>query len=86
MNLRDVVGRSGTCSRKICFIRKSSIRKDAEPSVEDNPGNWFSLGQVRTVPLGTLDVILMRKDPPFDMEYVYTTYLLENAEKMVVWL
>ncbi|MCB1867975.1 MAG: glutathione synthase [Gammaproteobacteria bacterium] len=50
-------------------------------SVEDNPGNWFSLGQVRTVPLGTLDVILMRKDPPFDMEYVYTTYLLENAEK-----
>ena len=50
-------------------------------SVEDNPGNWFSLGQVRTVPLGTLDVILMRKDPPFDMEYIYTTYLLELAEK-----
>ena len=50
------------------------------------PATGSAFGQVRTVPLGTLDVILMRKDPPFDMEYVYTTYLLENAEKMVVWL
>ncbi|HXK55078.1 MAG: glutathione synthase [Gammaproteobacteria bacterium] len=51
-------------------------------SVEDNPGSWFSFAQQRTAPLDTLDVILMRKDPPFDMEYIYTTYLLENAEKL----
>jgi len=49
-------------------------------SVEDNSGSWFNLLQERTAPLDTLNVILMRKDPPFDMEYIYTTYLLENAE------
>ncbi len=33
-----------------------------------------------TRPLGEFDVILMRKDPPFDMEFIYTTYILERAE------
>ena len=51
-------------------------------SVEDDPGSWFSLLEERTAALDTLDVILMRKDPPFDMEYIYTTYLLESAEKL----
>ena len=32
------------------------------------------------LPLAALDLILMRKDPPFDTEYIYTTYLLERAE------
>ncbi|HNK33765.1 MAG TPA: glutathione synthase, partial [Plasticicumulans sp.] len=32
------------------------------------------------LPLAELDVLLMRKDPPFDLEYIYTTYLLERAE------
>lgn len=35
---------------------------------------------MRTAPVDSLDVVLMRKDPPFDMEYVYTTYLLEQAQ------
>lgn len=48
--------------------------------VRDDPTDWFSLGESKTVFLDTLDVVLMRKDPPFDMEYVYTTYLLEQAE------
>src|SRR3989338_8479392 len=43
-------------------------------------GRWFELGAESTAPLAALDVILMRKDPPFDMQYVYTTYLLERAE------
>ncbi|GIS97479.1 MAG: hypothetical protein CM1200mP24_07630 [Gammaproteobacteria bacterium] len=30
--------------------------------------------------LGSIDIIMMRKDPPFDMDYIYTTYLLERAE------
>jgi len=51
-------------------------------SVEDNPNHWFTLSETRTEPLDTLNVILMRKDPPFDMEYIYTTYLLESAEKL----
>ena len=48
--------------------------------VEDDPEHWFSKGSSTDLPLGELDVILMRKDPPFDMEYIYTTYVLERAE------
>jgi len=48
--------------------------------VQDTPEDWFSLGAPRVKALDTLDVVLMRKDPPFDMEYVYTTYLLEQAQ------
>ena len=44
-------------------------------------GAWYQLGARRTVPLREFDVVLMRKDPPFDMEYVYSTYLLELAQK-----
>jgi glutathione synthase len=48
--------------------------------VRDDPHDWFTLGDPVERPLDELDVVLMRKDPPFDMEYVYTTYLLEQAE------
>ena len=48
--------------------------------VRDDPRDWFSLGAPETRPLDELDVILMRKDPPFNMEYIYATYLLEQAE------
>lgn len=46
----------------------------------DDTSHWHEWGEEGTDPLSTFDVILMRKDPPFDMEYVYTTYLLERAE------
>jgi len=49
-------------------------------SVRDDAQDWFTLSEAQERPLAELDVILMRKDPPFDMEYVYTTYLLERAE------
>ena len=49
-------------------------------SVSDNRENWFSTGKPEDLFLADLDVVLMRKDPPFDMEYLYTTYLLERAE------
>ena len=48
--------------------------------VANDPGRWFELDAPRTRALGELDVILMRKDPPFDMEFVYSTYILERAE------
>jgi glutathione synthase len=41
---------------------------------------WYTLGERREVALSAFDALLMRKDPPFDMEYVYSTYLLELAE------
>ena len=49
-------------------------------AVVDDPERWFQLGPVREADASELDVILMRKDPPFDMEYIYTTFLLERAE------
>jgi glutathione synthase len=49
-------------------------------AVRDDPADWFTLGEPRVTRLGDLDAILMRKDPPFDTEYIYSTYILERAE------
>ncbi len=49
-------------------------------TVRDNPADWYTLSDYQEIELGSLDVILMRKDPPFDMEYIYTSYILERAE------
>ena len=49
-------------------------------NVHDDLSDWFALGSEQEIRLGELDVILMRKDPPFDMEYIYSTYILERAE------
>ena len=48
--------------------------------VRDDPKDWFTLGEGQHVPLSGLDLILMRKDPPFNLEYITATYLLERAE------
>jgi glutathione synthase len=48
--------------------------------VRDDYDNWATLGAEHIEPLRNMDVILMRKDPPFDMEYIYSTYILERAE------
>lgn len=42
---------------------------------------WYNITHTETVPLTHFDVILMRKDPPFNLSYIYTTYLLELAEQ-----
>ena len=47
--------------------------------VHRDPAHWFSLQEAQETPLSSMDVILMRKDPPFDMNYIYATYLLELA-------
>ena len=49
--------------------------------VRDDVQDWFTLGEPVTEALGDLDVALMRKDPPFDMEYIHTTYLLQRIEE-----
>ena len=48
--------------------------------VNDGADSWFTLGSAELMPLSNMDIVMMRKDPPFDMEYIYTTYLLERAE------
>ncbi|MQL50149.1 glutathione synthase [Photorhabdus khanii] len=49
--------------------------------VENNPQQWYQFDREQDLALETLDVILMRKDPPFDTEYIYATYILERAEE-----
>src|SRR5215475_2423084 len=46
-------------------------------SVEQNYDQWYTFGSEQTIPLADLNVVLMRKDPPFDTEFIYATYLLE---------
>ena len=48
--------------------------------VYDRQSDWFEWTEAEDAPLSELDILLMRKDPPMDMEYLYTTYLLERAE------
>ena len=47
-------------------------------AVRDEPGNHFTLGSPEKIDLSTLDVVLLRQDPPFDMAYLSTTYMLER--------
>lgn len=49
--------------------------------VFDNPEHFYELGDAETRPLAELDTLLMRKDPPFNSEFVYSTYILEAAER-----
>ncbi|MGD9264551.1 MAG: glutathione synthase [Lysobacterales bacterium] len=48
--------------------------------VRDNDHDWFTLQAARMRPVDELDTVLMRRDPPFDMNYIYATYMLELAE------
>ncbi|WP_295882610.1 glutathione synthase [uncultured Thiohalocapsa sp.] len=63
----------------LCLLAGKAQAQMRPLSVTDDPAGWFRLGDPERRPLGTLDTVLMRKDPPFDMEYVYGTYLLELA-------
>jgi len=58
-----------------------AIGRSQRLSVRDDNDAWFELGSVEDIKLGDLDIILMRKDPPFDMEYIYTTYILDRAQE-----
>lgn len=69
MEMSDLYSRDGVAMAQIRPLQ-----------VFDDGQRWYELGSAEELPLHTLDVILMRKDPPFDMEYIYATYLLEMAE------
>ncbi len=70
MEQQDVVLQAGNV---LGFCRKLSLSQDA--------ALWYALEEPFKLPLEHFGVVLMRKDPPFDMEYIYSTYLLELAEK-----
>ncbi|HHJ39590.1 MAG: glutathione synthetase [Methylothermaceae bacteria B42] len=71
MELGDLYLRDG---RTFATMRPLQVKRD--------PADWYQFGQKVLRPLDELDVILMRKDPPFDQEYIYATYLLECAEEL----
>jgi glutathione synthase len=70
---RDLWLRDGVAHGR---VRPVSVRNDLH--------DWFTLDEAHTRPLADFQVILMRKDPPFDMEFIYTTYILERAEEQGV--
>ncbi len=66
-------------------LRDNQVIAQAEHlAIIDQDEGWFEFGRSREIRLADLDVILMRKDPPFDMQYIYTTYLLELSGSLVV--
>lgn len=73
MELNDLYLRNG---RAYARVRSLSVQRDAN--------SWYEFTDALDMPLDELDVILMRKDPPFDQEYIYATYILERAESMGV--
>jgi glutathione synthase len=63
------------------WLRDGVAMGRAHPvAVRDDPDDWYTLGAPRVERLGDFSAILMRKDPPFDTEYIYSTYILERAE------
>jgi len=62
-------------------VRDGEGRVRAQPlTVRDSSTDWYTLGEPFETTLASFPLILMRKDPPFDQEYVYATYWLELAE------
>jgi len=63
------------------LLRDGRCLADMAPlDVMNNEQAWYRRGQKELMPLDELDVVLMRKDPPFNMEFLYTLYLLEHAQ------
>ncbi|OGT45526.1 MAG: glutathione synthase [Gammaproteobacteria bacterium RIFCSPHIGHO2_12_FULL_41_20] len=70
---------------KHLFLRDGIPYGEARPlTVARDLTHWYQLGHVQDLSLSNLDVILMRKDPPFNEEYIYATHLLEYAERLGV--
>jgi glutathione synthase len=63
------------------YFREQRVYARARPlEVRRERGNHFTLGEAQTIDLATLDIILMRQDPPFDMAYITATHLLEHVQ------
>lgn len=70
MEQRDLLLQQGVAMARMAPLQ---VFRDAD--------RFYQLGEAQVQPLSDLDVVLMRKDPPFDNEYIYSTYILEAAER-----
>lgn len=68
------------------LVNGKPAAKMQELRVEDDPQGWFSIIDETTADLDELDIILMRKDPPVNMDYIYITHLLDLAQKAGVYV
>ena len=66
--------------KDLSLVSGKALGQSTLLEVRDDNDDWYALGESQSIELGDLDAILMRKDPPFDMEYVYTTYILDRAK------
>ena len=70
-----------TLQQQDLFWRKQRVAGYAKPlTLTGDKDDWYHSGAAVETDLAAFDAVVMRKDPPFDMEYVYSTYLLEAAE------
>ena len=67
------------CEQHAIFLRNEIVKVSATSFNFRDKENWYELGQTEEVLPSNFDAIIMRKDPPFDNEYLYSTYLLELA-------
>ncbi len=65
----------------LCLVDDSLLANMSELEVFDDPRRWVQRRQAGEMNTAELDFILLRKDPPFDVEYIYATYLLDHAVK-----
>lgn len=70
MEMKDLYLDQGICRASTQLIE-----------VFDNAEHWYELSSPQDIAVSELDAVLMRKDPPFDTEYIYATYMLERAEE-----
>ncbi|OOR88092.1 glutathione synthase [Moraxella caviae] len=69
------------CGIHDLWLNLGELYVDSQPvEVFKNPEKFYELGEKSTVKVTEFDVILMRKDPPFDMNFIYATYLLDKAK------
>jgi len=65
----------------LALVNGAATARQCSLKVYDDPEHWFDLGEPIDRPMAELDCILMRKDPPFNSEFIYATYILDAAEK-----
>ncbi len=70
------------CQQKDLYLEQGEVRANSQSlKVFNSADKWFELETVEQIALHRFDAVFMRKDPPFDMNYIYSTYLLELAEQ-----
>jgi glutathione synthase len=69
---------------KLSLDGRNLLAEAAPIEVRDIAGDHYKLGPVQSLPLGTMDVVLLRQDPPFDLAYITSTHLLESLQPDVL--